>query len=170
MKIAQFRKHLNESTSYDLILDARNVEGKYSIYRVEDGYIRLSEWVEVEFPPRDPQEHVPEQLASLDAAERELRLKFEQKLHEIADARARVRALTYQPDSQDSTRGFSVETGVVRPSPPVHEVAESESGLASLSGSGPSDDLAPYTDIDEGKYPPYESPESQHGVAGLFRP
>jgi len=29
--------------------------------------------------------------------------------------------------------------------------------------------LAPYTDVDEGKYEKYESPESLHGVSGLFR-
>lgn len=60
------------------------------------GYVRVSKWVTIEFPPRAPDEVVPEQLAVLDLAEKELRLKFEMKLHEIAEQRAKLKALTWE--------------------------------------------------------------------------
>jgi hypothetical protein len=60
------------------------------------GYVRLSDWVSVEFPLRRPDELVPEQLAVLDEAEKSLRLKFEQKLHEIAGERAKLLCLTHE--------------------------------------------------------------------------
>lgn len=61
-----------------------------------DTYIRVSEYVEIDFPPRAPEEIVPAQLAALDKAEQDLRAQFQLKLNEIADARARVRSLTHE--------------------------------------------------------------------------
>lgn len=49
-------------------------------------YTRMSEFVEIEFPPF-PLEVVG-QLKQLDAAEQELRTQFQRKLNEIAEARA----------------------------------------------------------------------------------
>ena len=61
-----------------------------------DSYVRISEYVDIDFPPRAPEEIVPAQLAALDKAEQDLRAQFQLKLNEIADARARVRSLTHE--------------------------------------------------------------------------
>src|SRR6185437_13081041 len=64
--------------------------------RTLTGYVRLTEWVTIDFPPRASEEVVPEQLAVLDLAEKELRLKFETKLHELAEQRAKLLCLTHE--------------------------------------------------------------------------
>lgn len=89
MKIALFRILVSDSCSYESIYDEEHA--KYT-----DG-VRISGWIEVEFPARAPEEFVPEQVALLDKAEAELRGKFEQKLHQIAEQRAKLRCLTHQP-------------------------------------------------------------------------
>lgn len=93
MRLAQFRRTLDGSGySYTTILTEK--EAALSIYAKE--YTRVSEFVEVEFPPRSAEEHVPEQLAVLDTAESELRSKFAAKLAEISSERAKLRALTHE--------------------------------------------------------------------------
>jgi hypothetical protein len=60
-------------------------------------YIRLSEPFEVEFVRLPPEVTVPREVAALDAAEQELRLKFAEKLAELSEKRANLLALTHQP-------------------------------------------------------------------------
>lgn len=90
MKIAKFLRTA-DGYSYESILP----EDYFSTWPAE--YARATAWVEVEFTPRPPTEIVPEQLAGLDAAEKELRAKFLTKLNEIAEKRAKLKALTHQP-------------------------------------------------------------------------
>ena len=64
-----------------------------------ENYVRLSEYVDVDFPPRAPEEIVPAQLAAIDKAEKEARAEFQLKLNAFAEARANALALTHTPES-----------------------------------------------------------------------
>lgn len=90
MKIARFHIVISESCSYESIYDEQHA--KYC----DSNTTRISEWVEVTFPPRPAEEIVPAQIAALDAAESELRAKFQQKLQEIAEQRAKLLCLTHE--------------------------------------------------------------------------
>lgn len=63
---------------------------------VLSNYVRATQWVEVDFPERSAAELIPDQLAALDAKEQELRAAFMEKLNELAEARAKLRALTHE--------------------------------------------------------------------------
>lgn len=60
-----------------------------------DGYVRISEYVDVEFPMLPPSVTVALELDQLDKAEVKLREKFQEKLDEIETSRANLRALTH---------------------------------------------------------------------------
>ena len=59
-------------------------------------YVRISEWVDVEFPALAPEVIVPAQIAALDRRAEEVKAEFAAKLREIAEARARLLALTQE--------------------------------------------------------------------------
>lgn len=61
-------------------------------------YVRTSEYVDVTFafPPLESREIVEKQLAQLDAAEAEVRNRFQEALNAINSQRAELRAITYQ--------------------------------------------------------------------------
>lgn len=61
-----------------------------------DSYVRISEYLDINFPPRPAEEIVPAQIAALDSAETELRAKFQAKLQEIAGQRAKLLCLTHE--------------------------------------------------------------------------
>jgi len=61
-----------------------------------DEYIRISEYIEVEFPPLADDSIVEKQLAALDKAEQQLRNKFQEALNGIERHREELRAITYQ--------------------------------------------------------------------------
>lgn len=58
--------------------------------------VRVSEWVEVTFPPRATEEIVQQSLAALDAEQRELVAKHLDELQKIANARAKLLSLTHE--------------------------------------------------------------------------
>lgn len=60
-----------------------------------DGYARVSEYVEVDFPPLSDEAAIQQQLGALDRTERELREKFQQHLDGIKSRRAELLALTH---------------------------------------------------------------------------
>lgn len=62
-------------------------------------WVRMSEYVEVVFTPLPPEAIVEGQLKQLDAAEQELRNRFQEKLNELADARAKLLSLTHEKQS-----------------------------------------------------------------------
>ena len=62
-------------------------------------YVRITEYVDVDFPPRAPEEIVPAQLAAIDRAEQDARAKFQLQLNELAERRAKLLALTHSPAS-----------------------------------------------------------------------
>lgn len=78
------------------------VYGSEGIYEVQDwrenntGYVRLSEIIEVNLPRLPAEVVVPAQLRVLDAAEAELRNKFNEKLSELLVKRAELLALTHE--------------------------------------------------------------------------
>lgn len=67
-------------------------------YEQIDRYIRVSEYVDVEFPPLKGEEVVQKQLTALDKAEGELRGRFQATLNQIERQRQELRALTYRPE------------------------------------------------------------------------
>jgi hypothetical protein len=91
VKYAQFK---NPTFGYITIVGRREDD----LDRPYCDSVRVSEWVDVEFPPRKPEEQIPEQIAMLDLAEKDLRLKFEEKLHALAEQRTKLRSLTHQPE------------------------------------------------------------------------
>lgn len=85
-KIAIFR---NIEHGYESILD-----GQFDSF---EEYVRLSEFVEVEFQPLTGDEFVQKQLSALDKAESALRAQFQIALNGIEQQRQELRAITYQP-------------------------------------------------------------------------
>jgi hypothetical protein len=61
------------------------------------GYIRLSEFVEVQFARRVGEDVIAEQLASLDRAEQQVRERFQEALNEINARRADIQQLPFIP-------------------------------------------------------------------------
>ena len=95
MKIAQFKNANGYVTLFDWNEHRKDNDAILD-------YVRCSEWVQVEFPQRAPEELIPAQLSILDAAEQELRVKFEEKLRELADMRAKLLSLTYTPPTESA--------------------------------------------------------------------
>jgi hypothetical protein len=60
-------------------------------------YVRLTEFVEVNFPPLNSEEVVEKQLKALDSAEHDVRTRFQEALNEIERQRQELRAITYTP-------------------------------------------------------------------------
>ena len=91
MKIAQFRE-----LNYDYVSVFAWRDGE-SEERANNwpGYVRISEWIDVDFTGRPSAEVIPAQLAVLDKAEIELRDKFSKALHTIAEQRAKLKCLTH---------------------------------------------------------------------------
>jgi hypothetical protein len=91
VKIAQFKTGGHDFTM--ISTDAAEVSVKYS------GWVRLTEYIEVEFTPLPPVVVVEGQLKQLDAAEAELRTKFQEKLNELDNERAKLLSLTHEVQS-----------------------------------------------------------------------
>ncbi len=60
-------------------------------------YVRLTEFVEVNFPPLNSEEVLEKQLKALDSAEQDVRTRFQEALNEIERQRQELRAITYKP-------------------------------------------------------------------------
>lgn len=65
--------------------------------RVPDGYVRLSPWLEIEFPSLDDSAVIDSQLKQLDKAEQKAREELQHRLNAINDARQKILALTFKP-------------------------------------------------------------------------
>jgi hypothetical protein len=87
MKIAMF-KRLGEH-SYESV--------QTSDFETIKGFIRLTEYVEVEFHPLRDETVVEKHLKALDDAESEVRIRFQQALQDIEQQRQELRAITYTP-------------------------------------------------------------------------
>jgi hypothetical protein len=62
-----------------------------------DNYVRISEYVEVEFPQLQDEIVIDKYIEALDRSERAVRLEFQKRLDEIAGQRANLLALTHKP-------------------------------------------------------------------------
>lgn len=62
-----------------------------------EGYARVSEFVDIEFPALTTDAVVKQQLDALDRAEGELRRQFQMKLDGIENRRAELKAITFVP-------------------------------------------------------------------------
>ncbi|MDR5729669.1 MAG: hypothetical protein RB191_19815 [Terriglobia bacterium] len=60
--------------------------------------IRLSEYVDVEFPPRAAEEVVPEQIAALEVQIAEVTNKFSKAITELKARKSELLAITSQPE------------------------------------------------------------------------
>lgn len=60
-------------------------------------YARVSEYVDVEFPPLADEAVIKQQLDALDRTEQELREQFQRHLDGIKNRRAELQALMYVP-------------------------------------------------------------------------
>jgi hypothetical protein len=79
--------------------------GEYGYETVSDDglencadYIRISEFIEVDFPPLESKEVIQRHLEALDRTETEVRSKFQEMLNSIEQQRAELRAITYKAD------------------------------------------------------------------------
>lgn len=93
MKIAKYITMSDSGRGYEVI----HSEKDGADYERVCGYVRISEFVEVEFPPLKDQVIVEKQIAALDKAETELRTKFQAALNGIEQQRQELRAITYTP-------------------------------------------------------------------------
>lgn len=91
MRVAVFESPTGYTTAYSQ--DAGEAMVAYT------HYTRISEYVEVDFPPLPIEAVVEGQLKQLDAAEQNLRTQFQEKLNEIATARANLKSLTHEKAS-----------------------------------------------------------------------
>jgi hypothetical protein len=89
MKIARF-KRLGEAS-----FEAYGEEGCF-MERIE-GYVRLTEYAEVEFVPLRSEDVIQKQLNALAGAEKELRNQFQEALNRIEHERSNLLALAYFP-------------------------------------------------------------------------
>lgn len=92
MKIAKYITMSEGRRGYEVI----HTEKDGTDFERVCGYVRISDFVEVEFPPLKDEAIVEKQIASLDKAESELRAKFQAALNGIEQQRQELRAITYQ--------------------------------------------------------------------------
>jgi hypothetical protein len=92
MKVAKFKRIAEASyLEYETVSDD-SIEGS-------DNYVRISEYVEVEFPPLSKGEIVEQQLAALNQVEREARMRLQDVLEKVKGRRAELMALTHTADA-----------------------------------------------------------------------
>lgn len=94
MKIAQY---LNLKSNFTVIQE----EGDYA--STYPDYARVSEFIEVEFPPRAPEAVITEQLATLDKMEAEVEKDYAIKINAIKSKRAELAALTWNRPVNESS-------------------------------------------------------------------
>lgn len=92
MKLAAFKNAVGNHVSY---LTEEMGQTMIDYHK----YARVSEFVDIEFPPLPIQVVVEGQLKGLDAAEQHLRNEFQRKLNELAEARANLLSLTHEAQS-----------------------------------------------------------------------
>jgi len=73
-----------------------NNESDEKYYSKMPDYVRVSEYIDIDFPILPAEETVALELAALDAEERELRDALARQLVRLNDRRAQLRALTVQ--------------------------------------------------------------------------
>lgn len=90
MKVAQLKTTMGATAI---------IEEGMSKMMENSGWVRLTEFAEIEFTPLPPTEVVDKQLKQLDEAEAELRNKFQEKLNELANERAKLLSIGHEAAS-----------------------------------------------------------------------
>lgn len=93
MKVAQFRS----VTSASLLIWYHEKESFDRWAWAQKEYVQISEWIDVDFPPLQTVAIVEAQIRVLDAAAVEARQECTRRLNELAEARAKLLALTHEP-------------------------------------------------------------------------
>ncbi len=91
-KLAEF-KHIGDRGDYRTIWKQTMMHTDGTM----PGYVRVSEWVEVDFPPRRDEAAIPEEVRQLDAKLEELKADFAKKVTAIEEAKANLLSLVYSP-------------------------------------------------------------------------
>lgn len=68
------------------------------VFETMSHYVRLTEYVQVEFPPLQDHAIIQKHLEALDKAEVAITQRYFEKLAEIKQQKEELRAITYQPD------------------------------------------------------------------------
>lgn len=68
------------------------------VFDTMPNYVRLTEYVEVEFPPLQDHTVIQKHLEALDRVETAVTQRYFEKLAEIKQQKEELRAITYQPD------------------------------------------------------------------------
>lgn len=64
----------------------------------DEDKIRLTEWVEVDFPELPPEDHVKKEIEALDIRIAEVRTAAEVKIAQIERRKSELLAITYKPE------------------------------------------------------------------------
>lgn len=88
MKIALYKLPHGSITPYEVYYSGE-------AERCPEGWARMSNIINVEFPPLDDQEVIERQLKAIDEEERIIRNDFQRRLDEFKERRANLQALTH---------------------------------------------------------------------------
>jgi hypothetical protein len=69
-----------------------------SMFESIPGYVRLTEYVEVEFPPLQDHAVIQKHLEALDRAEEAITKRYFNTLADLKQQKEELRAITYNPD------------------------------------------------------------------------
>jgi hypothetical protein len=91
MKIATYRRiGIEQCQQYEVIFEMKDwMENS-------DNYVRITDYLEVEFKPLPASVLVGKQLAAIDQEEARIRNEFQSKLDELNNMRGELRALTHK--------------------------------------------------------------------------
>jgi hypothetical protein len=92
MKIALYKA---VAGSYNMVWDERMGGGT----GIVKGYVRTSDWIDVEFQPRSREESIAEEVCALDATADEIRATMGRQLIAIETAKANLLAISDQRSS-----------------------------------------------------------------------
>jgi hypothetical protein len=82
-----------------LFLDTVNSEPRpLGAWAERMDYTRVSEYVEVTFPPRPPEEYVPEQVATIEKQMEQCTAKYAQVMAELKTRKADLLSITLQAE------------------------------------------------------------------------
>lgn len=87
MKVALFK-----SMEYGIEMVSTQATEKYS-----NGYVRISEYVDVDFPPLQDEAVVRQQIEKLDEIADKITDDYRNKIAEIQDRKSKLLAITHQP-------------------------------------------------------------------------
>lgn len=102
-KVALFQRIVGSSYEYTTVMSfASTIKDEDADRFIPGGYVRLSPWLNIDFPSLDTETVIDSQMKQLDKAEQEIREQFQERLNTINDTRQRIRALAFKPSDQNT--------------------------------------------------------------------